>query len=458
MTDLHPDLNPGLGNDTICAVATPPGTGGLGVIRVSGPLAFSVVDAVSRCLPCASFVGHTLHRSAIVNPNGSVIDDVLVSVFHAPRSYTGEDVVEISAHGSPLILGQILARLLESRARLARPGEFTLRAFLNGKMDLAQAEAVGDLIAAQTAEAQRLARAQSEGRLSQAVRDIRSEVLGVLAQIEATIDFPEDVGELNFAACGTSLEQAIRHLGGLLATADSGILVREGLHVVLAGRPNVGKSSLLNALLRINRAIVTPIPGTTRDVLEETMNLNGIPLRISDTAGLRETTDEIEQIGAARTRVSIEAADLVLLVLDAVTGEMPEDTDLRQSLAGRPHLAVWNKWDLSLQSAPPSAGIAVSALTGWNLDALESAIVDLALGGTVNRSESALVTHARHKQALSAAALQITQAVQSLEAGLPVDFASIDLRGALDALGTITGETATEDVITEIFARFCIGK
>ena len=449
---------PNLDNETICAVATPPGTGGLGVIRVSGPSAFAVVDAAANRKSCASFAGHTLHRSHIISTDGGVIDDVLVSVFHAPRSYTGEDVAEISAHGSPLILGQILARLLDCGGRLAWPGEFTERAFLNGKLDLAQAEAVGDLIAAQTAEAQRLARRQSEGRLSRAVQAIRSEALGVLAQIEATIDFPEEVGELDTAACNAALQAAQGQLADLLATADSGILVREGLSVVLAGRPNVGKSSLLNALLRTNRAIVTAIPGTTRDVLEETVNLGGIPLRLSDTAGLRETTDEVEQLGVARTRESLSAADFVLLALDAETGETPEDAALRRTLEDRPHLVVWNKWDLARQASLPAEGVAVSALTGWNLDALEAAILQYAFGGAASVPESTLVTHARHKQALSAAAAQMEAARQSLEAGLPADFASIDLRGALNALGTITGETAAEDVIAEIFSRFCIGK
>ncbi len=448
-----------LDTDTICALATPPGTGGLAVIRMSGPSAFSVTDAASgRRSACTSFAGHTLHRDTIVGLDGGVIDDVLVSVFHGPRSYTGENVVEISAHGSPLIAGQIIARLLDCGARLARPGEFTERAFLNGKLDLAQAEAVGDLIAAQTAEAQQLARRQTEGRLSQAVQEIRSGVLGVLAQIEATIDFPEDVGELDSAACDAALMQANQQVFDLLATADRGILVREGLSVVLAGRPNVGKSSLMNALLRTSRAIVTATPGTTRDVLEETINLNGVLMRLFDTAGLRETSDEAEQLGVARTRETLHSADIVLLVLDAVAGETPEDADLRVTLAGRPHLSVWNKWDAAGQEVPPMDGVAVSALTGWNLEVLETAILDLALGGTVSRPESALVTHSRHKQALRAAARQIDQAKASLEAGLPADFASIDLRGVLGALGTITGETATEDVIAEIFSRFCIGK
>lgn len=443
--------------ETICAVATPPGTGGIGGIRVSGPAAFAVVDAVSRRPKCAAGQGHTLYRNAILDADGSVLDDVLLAVFRTPRSYTGEDVVEISAHGSPLILGQILARLLASGARLARPGEFTQRAFLNGKMDLAQAEAVSDLITAQTVQAQRLARRQSEGRLSRAVTGIRSSILGVLAQIEATIDFPEEVGELNTARCEADLGEAQAQIAGLLATADAGIITREGLSVVLAGRPNVGKSSLLNALLRSNRAIVTAVPGTTRDVLEETLNLNGVPLRLSDTAGLRETEDEVERIGVARTRDTIAAADLVLLVLDAVTGETPEDAALRRSLANRPSLVVWNKWDLQQDLPLPDDGVVVSALSGWNLDVLEAAITQKTLGNT-GGTESGLVTHARHKQALEAASAQITDAAKSLHSGLPADFASIDLRGALNSLGTITGETAAEDVIAEIFSRFCIGK
>ena len=444
--------------ETICAPATPPGTGGIGVIRVSGPEAFAVVDAVSRRGSCGEFAGHTLHRSAIVDANGAIIDDVLLAVFHAPRSYTGEDVVEISAHGSPLILGQILARLLDIGARPARPGEFTQRAFLNGKMDLAQAEAVGDLIAAQTHLAQRLARRQSAGGLSRAVTEIRSGVLAVLAQIEASIDFPEEVGELNSFQCEVELAQTRRRIADLLATADGGILTREGIGVVLAGRPNVGKSSLMNALLRTDRAIVTAVPGTTRDVLEETLSLSGIAMRISDTAGLRETDDEVERIGVARTRASIDTADVVLLVLDSASGETVEDAALREGLADRPHLLVWNKWDLSAQAALPAGGVAVSALMGWNLPALEAAIVQQALGGTAEIFESALVTHARHKHALQSASDQIDQARHSLASGLPADFASIDLRGALVSLGTITGETATEDVIAEIFSRFCIGK
>ena len=447
--------------DTICALATPPGTGGLGVIRVSGPAAFAIVDRATwrpNHTPCAGWAGYTLHRADIVHPTGEVIDSVLLAVFHAPRSYTGEDLVEISAHGGPVPLRQILGRLLQCGARVARPGEFTQRAFMNGKMDLAQAEAVGDIIAARTEQAHRLARRQSEGRLSVAVGEVREIALGVLARIEASIDFPEDVGELDTDACRSEIAQAERKVGALLANADQGILYREGLKVVLAGRPNVGKSSLLNALLRADRAIVTAVPGTTRDVIEETLNLRGIPLRAVDTAGLRETEDEVERIGVARTRASLADADIALLILDATSGETEEDTALRAELAGCPHIVVWNKWDLKPGEDPPAHGIVVSAMTGWNLFALEDALAEMALGGRSADTEDTFVTHARHKQALESALARLMDAQKTLDAALPADFLSIDVRGVLSALGEITGETAGEDVISEIFARFCIGK
>lgn len=451
-------------DDTICALATPPGTGGLGVIRLSGPSAFAIADAVTvspRNTPSASYAGHTLHRAKVMDTGGETIDDVLLAVFHAPRSYTGEDVVEVSAHGGPVPLRRILARLLDCGARLARPGEFTQRAFLHGKMDLAQAEAVGDIIAAQTDEAHRLAQRQGEGRLSRQVAQIRDIILGVLARIEASIDFPEDVGELDTSFCENELCRADTQIATLLQTADRGILYRQGLKVVLAGRPNVGKSSLLNALLRAARAIVTPIPGTTRDVIEETLNLRGIPIRALDTAGLRETEDLVERLGVERTRESLAGADFVLLVLDATVGETPEDAALRAELATRPHLVVWNKWDLVAPPAPNNGGaIPVSAATGWNIEALEDAIAEAVLGGQAapSESEAAVVTHARHRHALEAARASLTEARGTLAAGLPADFVAIDVRGALTALGEITGETATEDVIAEIFSRFCIGK
>ena len=458
--------------DTICALATPPGTGGIGVVRLSGPRAFAVADAATRRpsnTPCREYAGHTLRRALVVEAGGATVDDVLLAVFHAPRSYTGEDVVEISGHGGPVPMRRILSRLLGCGARLADPGEFTQRAFLNGKMDLAQAEAVGDAIAAQTEEAHRLARRQGEGRLSVAVGALRDRLLGVLARIESSIDFPEDVGELDLGFCEAELQEADRETAALLATADRGILYREGLKLVLAGRPNVGKSSLLNALLRTARAIVTPIPGTTRDVIEETLNLRGIPLRAVDTAGLRETEDEVEKLGVTRTRESLASADFVLLILDATVGETPEDAALRLQFVDRPHLVIWNKWDLitseggAQHPASPlrtDGSLPVSAATGWNIEALEEAIADAVLGGLPAPTETraAVVTHARHRQALEAARTCLADAEETLRAALPADFLAIDVQAALAALGEITGQTTPDEVIHEIFARFCIGK
>jgi tRNA modification GTPase len=447
--------------DTICAVATPPGTAGIGIIRVSGPSAFSIADRLAARSAKTSIGrarGHTIRRARIVDADGSIIDDVLLLVFRAPRSYTGEDVVEISAHGGPMPIRRIMGRLLACGCRHADPGEFTQRAFLNGKMDLSQAEAVGDIIAARTEEAHQLARRQSDGRLSAQLSAIRGIVLGVLARIEASIDFPEETGELDRAVSMEDVDAASAEISRLLATADSGMLYREGLRLVLAGRPNVGKSSLMNALLRATRVIVTEFPGTTRDLVEETFSLRGIPIRAVDTAGLRETEDAIERIGIAMSREALESAGLVLHVCDVTDGFTADDESIERLLSDRPHLIVWNKWDLAGSDAP-GGGIRVSAATGWNIAALEDAIAEAVLhGASPGDSAAAIITHERHRSALQRAAAALSEARRTLEAGLPADFVSIDLRGALDCLGEITGETATEDIISEIFSRFCIGK
>jgi tRNA modification GTPase len=450
-------------DDTICSLATPPGVGGIGVIRVSGPQAFAVTDAVTkrpRDVPSASYAGHTLHRADVLAYDGSVIDDVLLAIFHAPRSYTGENVVEISAHGGPVPLRRTLSRLLTSGARLAQPGEFTQRAYLNGKMDLAQAEAVGDIIAARTDEALTLARSQQSGRLSAEVAEIRHLILRLMALIEASIDFSEDVGELDMELCEREIREAHSRIARLLATADRGILVREGLKMVLAGRPNVGKSSLLNALLRVSRAIVTPIPGTTRDTLEESVNIRGIPVRAVDTAGVRDTDDLVEKLGVERSLESLRGADFVLLILDAVTGETEEDRALRAQLGKTPHLIVWNKCDIQMPKDPGADAVCVSAFTGAGIEALEETIAGRVLAGGVTDTASAgaVISHSRHRRALEDAQSRLDDALATVRHQMPADFISIDVRGALMSLGEVTGETATEDIIHEIFSRFCIGK
>ena len=429
------------------------------MIRVCGPEAFEIVDRVARSRrgrTCRSYPGYTLHRATVTAEDGTSIDDVLLSVFHGPASYTGDDTVELSCHGGPIPLRRTMERLLALGARAARPGEFTQRAFLNGKMDLAQAEAVADVINAQTEVAHRYAVSQQSGRLSAAVSLIRDIVLGVLARIEASIDFPEDVGELDNGACDAEIARASETIDSLLATADRGVLYREGMRVVLAGRPNVGKSSLLNALLRTARAIVTPVPGTTRDTLEETASIAGIPVRLTDTAGIRETGDIVEAEGVRRSLASLDQADLVLLVRDSADGRRPEDDRLAEAASGRPCMVVWNKADLA--SPPGGEGIAVSAVTGLGLDDLERAIAEHAGGSDPADAGAAVITHSRHRSALVSAGEQLAAARRTIVEGLPPDFISIDVRGALGALGEITGETATEDIINEIFSRFCIGK
>ena len=453
-----------LTEDTICALATPPGVGGIGVIRVSGPLAFAVADRVLRHRKaCSEYTGHTLHRADVMEPGtAEVIDDILVAVFHGPKSYTGEDVVELSCHGGPTVLRRTISALLASDARMAEPGEFTMRAFLNSQMDLAQAEAVCDIIRAQTDEAHKLALSQQAGTLSLSIGAIRDDLLGVLARIEAVIDFPEDVGDLDAAECKRSLTQSQLAIRSLLATADRGILYREGALVVLAGRPNVGKSSLMNALLRVSRAIVTPIPGTTRDVIEETLNIRGIPVRLADTAGLRETEDVAERMGVERTRRHVDDAALVLLVVDASAPIEDEDQQVIAGMQGRPMVVIENKSDIAFGIEPRIPGARrVSALTGEGVADLEDDIASNLLGADTPLDLSgatAIVTHARHRNALKLACEQVAHALVTLEDNMPPDFLAIDVRGAMSALEEIVGISTPDDIINEIFTRFCIGK
>jgi tRNA modification GTPase len=460
-------------HDTIAAIATPPGEGGIGIVRVSGPAAFAIADRLfaTRAGAPSSLPSHTLHYGLIRDPEtGEHIDEALLLPFRKPRSYTGEDVVEFSCHGGPVTLGRVLTLVLRAGARMAEPGEFTQRAFLNGRMDLAQAEAVCDQIRAKTEAAQRLAVRQREGALSREVACLREELLGALAAVEVTIDFSEEVGDLDYVAMARRLAGIRQGVERLIAMADRGRIYREGVRLCIVGRPNVGKSSLLNALLRENRAIVTPIAGTTRDVIEETANVRGIPLVAVDTAGLRETEDPVERIGVERARAAIETASLLLFVLDAGAGWTDEDATIAAQIAGR--RAVWalNKVDLISPAEVPkieactapyrstSPLVPVSAVEGSGLEKLEERIADILLGGEGGGAEEVLVSNVRHLHALEEARNSLIEAEHTTAKGLPPDFISIDLRAALDALGRITGETATEEIIHRIFRDFCIGK
>src|SRR2546423_436318 len=477
--------NPTMQNDTIAAIATPPGIGGIGVVRVSGPEAFAFVHPLVRQPGGCTDIppSHLLTYGQIVDPaTEEIVDEVLVAFMCAPRTYTREDVVEIQGHGGPLVLQRILRLVLAQGARMANPGEFTLRAFLNGRLDLAQAEAVMDLISSQTEAGQRLAMQQLRGRISEQVRDARHALLGVIARIEASIDFPEeDVPTPQPAELRPLIEIARQKVDALLAGAEQGRLYRQGLRTAIIGRPNVGKSSLLNALLRTERAIVTPVAGTTRDTVEEVANLRGIPLHLIDTAGITPSDDPVEQIGVQRSRAAAESADVVLLVFDGSEKLTGQDRDVCEELrtmgfgmgtgvvgtgTSRQVVVVVNKADCVQQlerEAPrdlwPEAPIVTtSTLTGQGLAELEETIADLVLAGKTLHSSSVLVTSMRHQEALRRATEHLRASLVPLEQGLPLDFVSIDLRAAYDTLGEITGETASDDLLDRIFSEFCIGK
>ncbi len=465
--------------ETIAAVATPPGEGGIAIVRVSGGHSHSIAAQVFRPVRAdnpLTYPGYTVRYGRIVEPKTQeVLDDGLLTLFRAPHSYTGEDSIEIACHGGRAVTSRVLQAVLQAGARLAEPGEFTLRAFLNGRIDLAQAEAVADLIRAKTESARRLARIQLEGSLSHAVAAIKDELVGILAAIEATIDFSDEVGELDYPPLLKRISLAKSRISSLLQTAEKGRILREGLRVAIVGRPNVGKSSLLNALLRTDRAIVTPIAGTTRDIVEESANIAGVAVVLVDTAGIRETEDVVERIGVERAHTAAETADVILFVVDVEIGW----TDEEETLLSRLHsaevghlLCVLNKCDkvsengvqaivrqLSQSKGSLLSGfVPLSATSGQGLDTLETALLTLIGGTPDSTNETATVANVRHYEALQAAQSSVTEAERTALLLLPGDFIAIDVRGALDALGRITGETVTEEIIHRIFHDFCVGK
>jgi len=467
--------------DTIAAIATPIGEGGIGVIRISGRNALAVAGEMFRPIsgvPVPGLPTHTAHYGFAHDPiTDEQIDDGVITVFRAPRSYTGEDSVEISCHGGIVPMRRVLEAALRAGARLAEPGEFTKRAFLSGRLDLAQAEAVLDVIRARTDEAMRVANLQFSGVLSTRIRLLREELIGIMAHIEACIDFPEDVVEADPKRIAESIRDTIRHVTEILETADRGKIFREGIQAVIAGRPNVGKSSLLNALVRECRAIVTPIPGTTRDIIEESINIRGIPVRTIDTAGVRNTEDEIERIGVDRARQSIAQADLVLVVLDAQEGFTKEDRALLSDLAGKKLIVVVNKSDLLREADAEKLAGKVSAWAKGNLPPgvivrktaapsnegiveLEDAIAETVLCGAPTQipADGVVVSNVRHRRALEESRAALEHALRTAEVEMPADLICIDLKAAAQALGSITGETVTDDVIDRIFSEFCIGK
>ena len=455
-------------SDTIAAIATPQGEGAVGIVRLSGPDSIAIVQGIffSAHGKDISLSSQRVFYGEIKDDGDDELDEVLVHIMRGPHSYTREDVVEINCHGGAGPLHAVLELVLRHGARLAEPGEFTRRAFLNGRIDLVQAEAVIDRIRAQTRAALRAASSASEGALSKALAELSDALANGLARVEAAVDFPEeDLPELVDPVLRTELEHTLERMDGLLATADAGRLIREGAQVAIAGRPNVGKSSLFNALLRDARAIVTNVPGTTRDVLEEVITVEGIPVRLSDTAGLRDTEDTVERIGVDIARKALRTSDVVLLVLDAAASWTAEDETLAEDLRALdvPVLVVLNKID-AVQGdscAPPwaadfSAIVPVSAKTGEHLKTLESALARILLHGDVLAPGQAHLTRLHQTDSLRRARTALNRMLNHYDAS--PEFLSLDLREALDAIGEITGETTSEDVLTRIFSSFCIGK
>jgi len=442
--------------DTIAAISTALGESGIGIVRLSGPDALAIAREVfDRPLSNRRLVyGH------ITDPEtDEVVDEVLVAYMEAPHTYTREDIVEINCHGGSVPLQRILGLVLRYGARMANPGEFTLRAFLNGRIDLAQAESVLDVVRAKTAASLRVAVQGLGGRFSHSLKQLRGQLMEVLAYLTARIDFPED--EIEEQEITPTLESACQRLNELISSAEAGAVYRQGVRTAIVGRTNVGKSSLLNCLLRQSRAIVTPVPGTTRDTLEEVVNLKGVPFVLVDTAGIVQSKDLVESLGVERSRRAIEQADFVLLVIDTSEPLKDSDREITDLLLGKEAMVAANKKDLPPQAeldGLPWPQVSTSALTGEGLEELEQRMVDTVLGGRVFTSDALLVSNPRHKSALERAQGHLEQALSSIEARMPDDFVTIDLTAALNALGEITGETVTEELLETIFSNFCVGK
>ncbi|NLB42010.1 MAG: tRNA uridine-5-carboxymethylaminomethyl(34) synthesis GTPase MnmE [Clostridiales bacterium] len=455
--------------DTIVALATPPGEGGIAVIRLSGPESLQIASRLyinGKREKQEQFKDRYLQYGYILDKEQNIVDEVLMVSMKAPKTYTREDVVEIHCHGGMIPAQKILDLTLEEGARLAQPGEFTKRAFLNGRVDLTQAEAVMDLISSKSEDAARVSLSQMEGSLSRKIKTLRDDLLDLMARIEVTVDYPEeDIEEMLRAPIGERLAKASSDCLHLLETAHQGRLVREGLKVVIIGKPNVGKSSLLNALVRENRAIVTDIPGTTRDVIEDYINIKGVLVRILDTAGIRETMDQVEKIGVEKSRELTRDADLILLLLDASSSLEKEDKEILQWLEDKRVLILLNKADRPLvieeeeiRRLTDSSIIWTSMMEGTGLNEVENYIYNLVYSGSVGPKNTAMITNNRHKEALIRGQKHLEEALNAMDAYMPLDIVTIDLRDAWEALGEITGESLTENLIDKIFMEFCLGK
>lgn len=452
--------------ETIAAISTPVGEGGIGIVRISGRDALKIADKIfvsSRGKP-SSFKTYTIHYGRIVE-SLKVIDEVILTVMRAPKTYTKEDVVEINCHGGIVALRDVLDLVLKSGARLAHPGEFTKRAFLNGRIDLAQAEAVIDIIRAKTDSALRLGLSQLKGGLSCEINKCRESILGILAQMEASIDFPEEEAHrTGLEQLSGKIEEISASLKGLIDNSRCARILREGIHLVICGKPNAGKSSLLNTLLKEERAIVTPLAGTTRDTIEEVIDIKGIPIRIVDTAGILEPRDLIEKKALMRSRKEIDSADLVIIVFDGSKRLSKEDRLLMKKLKRKTVIAVINKIDLKQNIERKKIlsefrnVVDISAKKSKNIALLEKIIADLIYGGAILNTESVMVGNLRHMQLIRKAQKNIAQAGESLDNKLPLEFIAQDIREALGFLDEILGKRFSSDLLDKIFSEFCIGK
>ncbi len=458
--------------DTIAAISTPYGTGGIGIIRISGAGAFRVAESIFRSRRGFSEIrSHTVTHGRIIDPiSNRMIDDVLLIKMKAPHTFTGEDIVEVNCHGGIVVLRNVLSIIYRHGARAAEPGEFTKRAFINGRIDLAQAEAVIDLINSKTDEASRAAAAQLEGRLSDSIRIVRRQLIELIARIEAVIEYPEhDIEDITGETVYKGVHKAKGELKRINESYERGRLLREGITAVIIGKPNAGKSSLLNALAGSSKAIVTDIPGTTRDIIEEYINIKGIPVRILDTAGIRSTDDPVESIGVERARMAASEAELIIIVLDGQTGLQQEDMEIIASTEEKKRIVIINKTDIAddeviadiakmLRDSGDPPVVVASMTDGTGMDKLVDMIDEMFSAGKINVNDEVLITNVRHRQHIEDAIISLESAEAAYKEGLPLDFTTIDIKESAEALGCITGESVSVDVVNEIFSQFCIGK